>query len=256
MLRLLRDAPPGARLAGAVVYLWNPYVYERLAIGHWALLCGYACLPWVAAAALAVRRDGLDPARLAGLAIPLAVAAVTSPTGDVLAAGVAGALVLPSVRALAATSGVAVVANLPWLLPGLLHTPGVGEGADAGVAAFAARSDTPYGVVGSVLSLGGMWKTAVAPDPTPAWLFALLSLGITVVALAGVAACRRAGRPDRRGGPASSSWPWWDWPWRSCRRPPKDVVVEAVIERCPARASCGTARSGWRPSRPGRRGWA
>lgn len=199
MLRLLRDAPPGARLAGAVVYLWNPYVYERLAIGHWALLCGYACLPWVAAAALAVRRDGLDPARLAGLAIPLAVAAVTSPTGGLLAAGVAGALVLPSVRALAATSGVAVVANLPWLLPGLLHTPGVGEGADAGVAAFAARSDTPYGVVGSVLSLGGMWKTAVAPDATPAWLFALLSLGITVVALAGVAACRRAGAPRPAG---------------------------------------------------------
>jgi hypothetical protein len=197
MLRLLRDSPPGARLAGAVVYLWNPYVYERLAIGHWALLCGYACLPWVAAAVLAVRRDGLDPARLARLAIPLGVAAATSPTGGVLAAGVAGALVLPSARALAATAGVAVVANLPWLLPGALNTPGVGDGADAGVAAFAARSDTPYGVVGSLLSLGGMWKTGVAPDPTPAWLFALLSLAITALAVVGVVVCRcsRAPRP-------------------------------------------------------------
>ncbi|HMH90558.1 MAG TPA: hypothetical protein VK586_05680, partial [Streptosporangiaceae bacterium] len=40
-----------ARLAAGVFYAWNPYLAERLVIGHWALLLGYAGLPWVVAAA-------------------------------------------------------------------------------------------------------------------------------------------------------------------------------------------------------------
>jgi len=41
-----------ARLAAAVFYGWNPYVAERLVIGQWALLLGYAGLPWVLRAVL------------------------------------------------------------------------------------------------------------------------------------------------------------------------------------------------------------
>src|SRR3954454_3921744 len=44
MLRLA-DRVPGIasipRVGAAVFYLWNPYVFERLAIGHWGLLVGY-----------------------------------------------------------------------------------------------------------------------------------------------------------------------------------------------------------------------
>ncbi len=47
MCRLTEPLPLVARLAGALCFTWNPYVHERLAIGHWALLCGYAALPWV-----------------------------------------------------------------------------------------------------------------------------------------------------------------------------------------------------------------
>ena len=36
-----------ARLAAGVCYAWNPFVAERLLIGQWALLLGYAGLPWV-----------------------------------------------------------------------------------------------------------------------------------------------------------------------------------------------------------------
>ncbi len=190
MLHLLADAPPVARLGGAVVFAWNPYVYERLAIGHWALLCGYACLPWVAAAAIAVRRRGLSAAGLAVLVLPMAVAAWTSPTGGVLAAALALALVLPAVRAAGLVLAVAVLVNLPWLLPGVLNT--TATGGTPGVAEFAARADTPFGVVGSVLTLGGMWKVSVAPDLQPAWLFALLSLTIAAVGLLGVLLARRS----------------------------------------------------------------
>ena len=44
---LLDREPLLARLAGGVFYAWNPYVGERLIIGQWALLLGYAGLPWV-----------------------------------------------------------------------------------------------------------------------------------------------------------------------------------------------------------------
>src|SRR6202007_2520573 len=42
-----KPAPPLACLVGAVFYGWNPYLAERLLIGQWALLLGYAALPWV-----------------------------------------------------------------------------------------------------------------------------------------------------------------------------------------------------------------
>jgi hypothetical protein len=46
-----RPAPLLGRLAAGVFYAWNPYVAERVIIGHWALLLGYAGLPWVITAA-------------------------------------------------------------------------------------------------------------------------------------------------------------------------------------------------------------
>src|SRR2546430_12593092 len=47
VVALLDREPLLARLAGGVFYAWNPYVAERLIIGQWALLLGYAGLPWV-----------------------------------------------------------------------------------------------------------------------------------------------------------------------------------------------------------------
>ena len=49
---LLDREPLLARLAGGAFYVWNPYVAERLIIGQWALLLGYAGLPWVLRAVL------------------------------------------------------------------------------------------------------------------------------------------------------------------------------------------------------------
>src|SRR6516162_10005397 len=54
---LLDREPLLARLAAGAFYAWNPYVAERLIIGQWALLLGYAGLPWVLRAVVS-----LDPA--------------------------------------------------------------------------------------------------------------------------------------------------------------------------------------------------
>lgn len=184
MIRLVRSflgagaviAPTGA----AVLYLWNPWVLERLAIGHWGLLVGYAVLPWAARAALAVRRDATG---VRALALPLAAASFASPTGGIAALVVVLVLVVatdrlrPTARVLA--TGLAV--NLPWLLPGLLASSVTSD--PSGVDAFAARSDTPLGVLGSLLTFGGIWKTSIVPGERGSWLLVLIALAVTLAAL-------------------------------------------------------------------------
>ena len=58
---------PGAA-AAALGYAWTPYVAERLLIGHWPFLLGYAVLPWVVGAAPRgpARRVTAPAAALAG----------------------------------------------------------------------------------------------------------------------------------------------------------------------------------------------
>jgi hypothetical protein len=193
-----RPAPLLGRLAAGVFYAWNPYVAERLVIGHWALLLGYAGLPWVVAAAWAGHpgRPG-QPAtswtrlrwalRLGGALIPAAVGGFAAVGISALAA-VPAALADPAAqpgpgrrraraRRLVITAAVLGVASLPWLIPSLLvavHTdPG---GADA----FAARPDTPFGGAGSLLMLGGIWNAQVVPRGyggagSAAWLVVVLA---------------------------------------------------------------------------------
>ncbi|MCA2342986.1 hypothetical protein JF732_20845, partial [Mycobacterium intracellulare] len=87
--RLVEVALPPAGAPGQFVAItlaiWNPYVAERLLQGHWSLLVGYGCLPWVATAMLTLRAGS---GSLFGLAFWIALAGVT-PTGLLLAATVA-----------------------------------------------------------------------------------------------------------------------------------------------------------------------
>jgi hypothetical protein len=187
-----RAAPLLARLAAGVFYAWNPFVAERLIIGHWALLLGYAALPWVVAAAWTAgptwpRWTG----RLAATLIPAAIGGYAAVGISALAA-LPAALARPSGspgpgagpgtglargRRLAVTAGLLVAASLPWLIPSLLiavHTD------PAGADAFAARPDTPFGGAVSLVMLGGTWNAQVVPrgyggPGSAAWLLVVLA---------------------------------------------------------------------------------
>lgn len=52
---VLFDAGLAGRFTAATLAIWNPYVAERLLQGHWSLLVGYGCLPWVAVSVLRLR---------------------------------------------------------------------------------------------------------------------------------------------------------------------------------------------------------
>jgi hypothetical protein len=81
----------------------------------------------------------------------------------------------------AVAGAVLAVACLPWLIPSLLR-PVYAD--PAGVAAFAARADTPFGSVGSLAMLGGMWNARAVPAGYGgAW--SALWLAVVAVAVAG-----------------------------------------------------------------------
>ena len=85
--RLTPTHRPAARAAAAALYAWNPFVYERLVMGHWGLLVAYATLPFVARAASDLRTG--TPGSVRRLVLTLAIAAAASPPGGLIAAAVA-----------------------------------------------------------------------------------------------------------------------------------------------------------------------
>ncbi|MFG1698451.1 hypothetical protein [Nonomuraea sp. NPDC049309] len=186
---LVPSASLGPRLVAGACYVWNPYVAERLLIGQWALLLGYAGLPWVVRAVWSGRRIALAmlPAAVGGFAA-MTVTAITALPAAVAAGG-------PRVKTVARVAALLALFSLPWLVPAALRPYGL-EGDPVGVAAFAARADTPFGAVGSLLSLGGIWNAYAVPpgygDPVGAAARLLLTP-------AGAVAFLRGGMPGRWG---------------------------------------------------------
>jgi hypothetical protein len=197
--RLLPESRPGARIAAGVLYAWNPFVYERLLIGHWQLLLGYAALPFVVRAALDLR-EGV-PDAIPRLGLWLAFAGIASPYGGVLSGGLALCVTgappyaggaKRALRAVGAAVALAFVLNLPWIVPSLAR-PGGLPSSSAGLVAFGPRSDSPLGTFGSLVSLGGMWNTNLAPPGRSSWVWIPSFAIILVVAVAGWAWLWRRG---------------------------------------------------------------
>jgi hypothetical protein len=141
-----------AACAAGTAYGWAPYLHERLLLGHWALLVGWAVLPWAVRAALDWRAGRPGAPTVAWLAV-----AALGGASALLLVALSVLVCCPRLRVLAATA----VLSLPWALPGLLADVAAGD--PRGVEAFAARSDTPLGVVGSLLTGGGVWAPAAVP---------------------------------------------------------------------------------------------
>lgn len=148
------------RLAAGVCYAWNPFVAERLLLGQWALLLGYAALPWVVAAAARTAEKG-GTRRLVRALVPAAIGGFAALTVAGLAALVV-ALVSARLRGAVRVAGAVAALSLPWLVPAVLRPAGV-PGNGTAVDVFAARADTPFGVLGSLLTLGGIWNGETVP---------------------------------------------------------------------------------------------
>ena len=200
--RLADAVVPAAGLPGQFVAAtlagWNPYVAERLLQGHWSLLVGYGCLPWVAVAVLRLRDGTGSPWAL----LFWVAAAGLTPTGLMLAAVVAlVSCAAPGsgwsrVRCAATSLGAAVLGALPWLVAPLL-AGSLGMSEVAGVPQFAARAEPGLGTLLSLAGLGGIWNGQAVPASRTT-MFAVVAtvvlLGIVAIGLP-VAVRRPTARP-------------------------------------------------------------
>ena len=174
---------------GALAYLWTPFLYERLLLGQWALLVGWAALPWVVTTA---------SRRSATVLVPLTLGSL----------GGASAWLPLALTALAVTcfadrdrrwtrtglvAGCCVLLALPWALPSVLLPGGVSSD-PAGFAAFAARADTALGTLPSLLATGGVWNADVAPPGRDSWLTGVVTLVWAAVVVLGLAVLCRGRR--------------------------------------------------------------
>jgi hypothetical protein len=182
LANLLPEVSTAARCVTAVAALWNPYVVERLALGQWALLAGYAALWWLLPA---VRRVLAGERRAWFAVVAWAWVGSITPTGGAVLVLVttAGLLVARSRRS-ALVLLVTVAAQVPWVLAGVLGTPPATSDA-AGVDVFAARAERAGGVWVTLLGTGGVWSPFQVPGSLTAWPGHLLTVLVLVVLAAG-----------------------------------------------------------------------
>jgi hypothetical protein len=195
--RLVRGPGLVGPLAVATLYVWNPFVVERLGIGHWPLLMTYASLPWLH---LCARRLASGERALPQLVLWLAFASL-SPVGGLLAGVLAVAGVAASgrkaVRPLLWTTGAVAAVNAPWIVAGAIH--GSATVSDpAAVALFAAQGEGVLPPWAAAVGLGGIWNAEVVPASRTTWVgLAALAL-MVVVCVAGARPWRRvASRADQ-----------------------------------------------------------
>ncbi len=173
-----KRAPLLACLAAGVYYTWNPYVAERLVMGQWATLLGYAGLPWVMRL-LCTGPERIGRTRLVLTLLPAAVGGFAGMTITALAAAPAALARGRRAGRLAVVAAACLLLSLPWIIPSLIEPV---RADPAGANLFAARADTPFGALGSLVALSGIWNAQAVPLgygglPATFWL--------VVVALAG-----------------------------------------------------------------------
>lgn len=176
-----------ARMVVPALVIWNPFVVERLWLGQWTILLGYAALPWLAEAAIRARRERAVPALLLVL-LPLASLSANAGLVSglvVLALGVARRSARTSLLLVLAV----LAANAPWVVAGLLHAPIASAG---GSTRFFALHGDGLPAPLAALSLGGIWNADVVPATRTGLVLPLLTL--LAVLLAALLGFRRTDR--------------------------------------------------------------
>jgi hypothetical protein len=203
--QLLPESGAGGQFVATTVAIWNPYVGERLLQGHWSLLLGYGCLPWVATAVITLRsaESNVWPTFFS-LAFWIALAGLT-PTGLIMAAAVGLTCVavkgtaLSRRRCAALVLGDAALAALPWLAAAMSGLSSADRmwARPPGIAAFAARAEPALGTLGSLASMGGMWNGDAVPASRTSYFALVSAVVLLAVVAAGAFTLRhsRAARP-------------------------------------------------------------
>jgi hypothetical protein len=183
--RLAREAPWPVRLAAGTVYALSPLLLTRVGVGQWTVFVPFAVLAWALPSLLVPEEV---PPRTFLWAVAMGA---TGSIGGVLA------LLAVSVGLMAGRGrwwrslGLVLLAQLPWLLPGLVVQAGGPH--PAGGEAFSTRAE---GVVGlaSLFAGHGFWRPSSQVGGDAGAGSALIGVGLFGLALLGAS---RLPRPWR-----------------------------------------------------------
>ncbi|HEY0948810.1 MAG TPA: hypothetical protein VGD85_01310, partial [Nocardioides sp.] len=168
-----------ARLAATSVYVWSPFVVERLGIGHWPLLLCWAVLPWLVREGARVR----DDARIGPL-VPLLLAVGSLSANAGLMAGATLLAVGLTRRNALRLVPLVLAANAPWVVAGLLHLDTATSSSTGAVFGLDAEGPLPAPL--AALTLGGIWNAEVVPASRETLVLPLvLTLAFAALAAAG-----------------------------------------------------------------------
>jgi hypothetical protein len=189
------------RLGAATLYCVNPFVFQRIYVGHFPLLLGYALLPFAVTSALRFVESGnwwmptpalwwavltaLSPHFAWIYGVALAAAWLTHHPARVT-----------SVSRLVAVGAAFALLSMYILLPHTATQLSSSHGTSSLLALYSTMGDPHLGLFANVLGLYGFWRLAPVPtlpkDVVTGWPFLLLAL--LFVAGVGAAARLRAGR--------------------------------------------------------------
>ena len=188
-----RGGGPGlpAQCLAASFAVWNPFVVERLVIGHWPVLIGYAALPWLVLAARRHRLEG-SPGLLLVL-LPLGSLSASAGLASAVTVLVVG-LARGRARANAVLVALVLASNAPWVLSGLLHAADATTD-PAGAGAFALHGEDSLPAPLTALGLGGIWNAEVVPTTRDGVLAVVALVALLALAAAGTRAWWRATEP-------------------------------------------------------------
>lgn len=197
-------ASNGARVAAAMLYALNPFVYARMLAGQWGVLVAYALLPFFLSALLRLMEE---PDRKGALRFTLALVLLSLGAIHFTYLALSVSLLFVSVYAgvrvgrkeyrgalrLARQTGLGIVLFLfistYWLVPALMRSaPQEHTFTTADATTFAAAQNERTPVTLNVLALGGFWGEQQAwryyflwPQDTRLFWVATLFIGLLVL---------------------------------------------------------------------------
>ncbi|MCD6640036.1 MAG: hypothetical protein LT071_09000 [Nocardioides sp.] len=175
--RLVGSRSLAVQVVAATCMVWNPFVAERLVIGHWPVLLGYAVVPWLL---LLAGRWDVGSRMPVALPLLLVVGSLSASTGLATAVALVAAGARRDVRRWLLLGALLLAANAPWLVAGLAHAAAATSSAAAAeVYATSGEGWLPGPL--AALGLGGIWNAQVVPG-TRAGFLAVVALVVWVVA--------------------------------------------------------------------------
>lgn len=203
LVRTLRVQPiEWGVYAGSILYVVNPFTYSRLMAGQYAVLLGYALLPWCLRRLILFARypDMRRAVTLGLLVVCIGIVSIHTLGAVAILAGAAGIASIwrrrnlrPYIKYASVTLGVFIVLSSYWIMPLAL---GQGRTAQviqnfgtADVTAFATTGGSSIGKLGNIARLQGFWAESrqlylLPQKGSVLWgLTALMIIGLTIAGL-------------------------------------------------------------------------